>query len=529
MSEEISATIRLFNYRCFGDTNPGLIELRPGFTGFVGTNNSGKSTLLRAFRELKPLFALLSDRNTLQNIQTGSAWNCTFPDTEDPLEIAHDRNSGPVIVDVALNVSQEDELSRVQFSWDRTRQIWSVRLWHGADRIELSQEQVRQHGLTFTNAAGGRAGISTIRAEQVCRIIVNSIYIPAFRHAVAGASGSTGGDLLTGSEFHSHWAAWQAGGIKTQRQRIRRVVEDIENLFDLPRLQLQSAPGSSAIQVFVDGKDYRLREMGAGLTQFLLVLATVAIKQPALVLIDEPELNLHPTLQQQFLTAVASYASYGVLFASHSLGLARTGADQLYSVRRSGGASSVHPWESTPQISELLGELNYASFREIGHERILAVEGMQDVRPIKEILRLLRLEYSTLVIPLGGDEIQSDAAATTISELKRLTGRLYVLLDSERTVEGGPPKAGREKFVEQCKVLNVPVHLTKRRALENYLTDRAVKAGLGPEYSSVEPYQRLKDAAIPWSKRENWRAARELTLEELDGTDLMEFLRSLPQ
>lgn len=527
MSNDVRATIRLFNYRCFGDANPGLIELRPGFTGYVGTNNSGKSTLLRAIRELKPLFALLGDRNTVQNILAGTVWNCSFIDTEDPLEIAHDRNSGPVIVDISFPVASEDELSRLQFAWDRARQTWSARIWHGVDQIELDREHVRQFGLVCKNAAGGLMGISTVRAEQVARIIGNSIYIPAFRHAMAGATGSTGGDLLTGSEFHSHWGAWQAGPIKTQRQRIRRVVEDIESLFDLVGLQLQVAPGSSAIQVFVSGKDYRLREMGAGLTQFLLVLATVAIKQPSLVLIDEPEINLHPSLQQQFLRAVASYASYGVLFASHSLGLARTGADQLYSVRRSDGVSGVHVWDSTPKVAEILGELNYASFREIGHERIVVVEGMQDVRPVKELLRLLRLEMSTLVIPIGGDEIQSDAATTTVSELQRLTGKLHVLLDSERSAEGEPPKAGRQEFVEQCRVLKVPVHLTTRRALENYFTDRAVKAGLGPEHSAIGPYQRLKEAVVPWSKRDNWRAARELTIDELEGTDLLHFLRNL--
>ena|SRR5438270_915385 len=49
------------NYRCFPDSHPARIQIRPGFTAFVGVNNSGKSSLLRFFFELRGLFALLSN------------------------------------------------------------------------------------------------------------------------------------------------------------------------------------------------------------------------------------------------------------------------------------------------------------------------------------------------------------------------------------------------------------------------------------------------------------------------------------
>jgi predicted ATP-dependent endonuclease of OLD family len=46
MSNDAIATITVRNYRCFGDQG-ATFELRPGFTAFVGPNNSGKSILLR--------------------------------------------------------------------------------------------------------------------------------------------------------------------------------------------------------------------------------------------------------------------------------------------------------------------------------------------------------------------------------------------------------------------------------------------------------------------------------------------------
>src|SRR4051812_42750459 len=51
--------IELKNYRCFPDAAPARWTLGPGFTALVGTNNSGKSSLLRFFHEFRSLFGAL--------------------------------------------------------------------------------------------------------------------------------------------------------------------------------------------------------------------------------------------------------------------------------------------------------------------------------------------------------------------------------------------------------------------------------------------------------------------------------------
>jgi predicted ATPase len=88
------------------------------------------------------------------------------------------------------------------------------------------------------------------------------------------------------------------------------------------------------MQVFIDGRSYRLNNLGAGLAQFIVVLGNAAVLRPNFILIDEPELNLHPTLQLDFLTTLGSFAKNGVFFATHSYGLSRSSAELIYSVHR---------------------------------------------------------------------------------------------------------------------------------------------------------------------------------------------------
>jgi hypothetical protein len=69
----------------------------------------------------------------------------------------------------------------------------------------------------------------------------------------------------------------------------------------------------------------------------------------------------------------------------------------------------------------------------------------------------------------------------------------------------------------------------ERRALENYLSDGAVKEVFGPAARGLDPYETLKDLHPPhgWAKGDNWRVARAMRRADLAGTDLGMFLESL--
>ena len=83
----------------------------------------------------------------------------------------------------------------------------------------------------------------------------------------------------------------------------------------------------------------------------------------------------------------------------------------------------------------------------------------------------------------------------------------------------------RTWFSDQAQKLNIRVHLTERRALENYFPEAAVQRVCGIGVKALRPYEPHDGAR--WRKHDNWRIAREIRSEEFEKNDVMRFLREV--
>lgn len=526
--------ISIKNYRCFQDTSPATFSIGKGFIAFVGPNNAGKSSLLKLFYELRSVWSQLESSGTLLNIckQGNNRWNSgDLVDLYDPTEIFCDRNDRPITIDFTFPKPVGSSLPYVESirlncarphssSWSAT-----INFQPQTDQIS-SAVSATANGLWINNV--GQPLLDASEPASLFSALRRSIYVGPFRNAInTGASKYF--DISVGTEFINTWNVWKTGAVKSQNDSIGQVTEDIKRIFGFRTLEINAAQGLNTLQISINGKSYKLRELGSGLAQFIVVFGNVAINRPPFILLDEPELNLHPSLQIDFLTSLASYASEGVLFATHSLGLARSVGDSIYSLRRSDDQITCRPFEQTPNYAEFAGEMSFAAFKELGFEKILLVEGVTDVKTVKQFLRLRDKEHKVIVIPLGGDQLARGGVEQELDELSRITApkNIVALVDSERPSADSPPIEPRLRFEATCKKLKFHVLLTQLRSIENYLVDRAIKEEMGPKYQVLQPYQRLNDLPIHWKKAESWRIARRMTWDELKSTDVGQFLELL--
>ena len=84
----------------------------------------------------------------------------------------------------------------------------------------------------------------------------------------------------------------------------------------------------------------------------------------------------------------------------------------------------------------------------MGCDRILLVEGVNDVKAIQQLLRLFGKEHTTVILPLEGDELVTACRKYQANELRRLSGNIFAVVDSERPGEGAPAAERRRAFGE---------------------------------------------------------------------------------
>jgi hypothetical protein len=358
---------------------------------------------------------------------------------------------------------------------------------------------------------------------DITRLLSSTLYVGPFRNAI-NVGGTDYLDIQIGDAFIKQFRGLKTGPSKKDSNDIQRLTENICKIFEFQALDIIPSADDSSLHITVNGKPYKQHELGSGLAQFIIVLANASIKRPKLILIDEPELNLHPRLQLDFLTTLASYAEEGIWFSTHSIGLARSAAERVYSViRRGDGDSTIRPLDGTPRLAEFLGEMSFSTHRELGLDKVLLVEGPTDVKVMQQFLRMMSKDHKVVLLPLHGHFPE----ATELDEILRITDKVAALIDSERSSPGAPLAQNREAFLELCRDRNLKAQALEHRATENYFPDEIVKREFGPTYRALAPYERLNNADPHWGKSQNWQLAAAMDIDAIKKTDLGKFLESL--
>src|SRR5260221_5387806 len=120
--------ITIKNYRCFQDANPVSFVLHSAVTRFVSVNNAGKSSLLKFFYELRPLFKLLSaPSEEFQNALHSSiphysvGYGMSVKDRDEIFCKLNDRN-----LELAIEFREHQPRNNTTELWNPTKAILNI-------------------------------------------------------------------------------------------------------------------------------------------------------------------------------------------------------------------------------------------------------------------------------------------------------------------------------------------------------------------------------------------------------------------
>lgn len=509
MSAQIRIDLTIGNYRCFSNSSPVSFSLESGRSAaLIGKNNVGKSALMRFFYEFREL---------LVDFWSGSWDHAGNRIVARPASPQIGGKYG--LTDLLDLYPSRDASTSVNFSF----QVGS---------FAAAGEIVREIGASHL-LHKRISNVAHCDADQIRNIFKRMLYIGAHRNLVNQSAGGGGYyDMSVGSSFVTEWDVLK-NGTDTENANIALQAESmVADLVGWDSISLNKSADSQQIYLTRAGSRYSLSELGAGISELILCLVTAAVRRPSWIFIDEPESHLHPALQVKFLESLERLASEGIVFSTHSIGLARACADRILHVKQDkDGTSTVQPLDGVKNYSELMGELSFSQFHEVGYNKLLLCEGVTEVKTLRQFLRLWRLDGSVLIISLGGDALINPQRQDELSEFKRFGVEVFVLVDSERE-SPDHSVSQRDEFIEKCKEIfgAKSAMQTDRRAIENYFTKRAICAAMRSEkYEALSDFGHAKDSRLFWGKNQNWRVAAEMEKSELEATDIGLFFNRLSE
>ena len=508
MNEGTALQVSLSSYRCFCGPVSVDFTLETGkCIAIVGKNNAGKSALMRFFYEFRFL---------LTEFASGS-WG------EDGKHVITRFSNSPNlngvhglygIGDTAQLFPNQNSEAPISFSFKYPGVECEFAISKEGAQYTVTKRLLRIDGVPSPDA----------HLQELFR---NTLYIGAHRNLVNQSAGGGGYyDLSVGSAFVADWDTLK-NGVDIEKARLAHQAEElVRDLLGWDSIAISKS--TDGTQLFISTKKGRfaLSELGTGVSELVICVITAAIKRPSWIFIDEPESHLHPSLQTKFLSALEQLASRGVVFTTHSVGLARAAADSILVMQQDNdGRSKLRPFEAAKNYSELLGELQFSQFHELGFEKILLCEGVTEVKTLRQFLRLWRLDSSVMLVPLGGNALIDPKRNEELSEFNRFGVKIFVLVDSERhSADIANPH--RTNFVSLCETLFGSGHAmqTQRRAIENYFPQNAIQAAMRSEkYRALEGFEDSSSLDPFWGKNQNWRIAAEMKRDDLSGTDLERF------
>ena len=533
--------ITLRNYRGFTSESPASFTLGDGFTAFVGKNNAGKSTCLRAIFELRNLLGDVSKWVGIDQSYT----QIQCPTEPDPTVLLNFDNNSPAFITVEIEPSLEivrDQIiqSTIRIERDGRAILNSIKLSGPEGTTEIKAPIAYQRSVQFENPNEPYAEIqnshghsftySYLNFVSALQLLARSGYYGAYRNAINEGAGQYY-DIAVGTNLITQWDQWKVGLSNANQRAIARVEADIERLLGYKSLEINASADNKTLMVKVNKHPFKLADLGAGVAELIITLSNALVHKPSFILIDEPESHLHPSLQVDFLTTLAGYATHGIAFSTHSIGLAKAISDRTYAITHENNTSSCVLYEKQTHIAELLGNLSYSGYIPSKNFYVLLVEGTTEVKTFQMFLRKLKKDHMYAILPLGGSSLTRENSDHELAEVVRIAGgadKVFAIIDSERQTKGASLDNAHQAFDVTCKKLGITLLITERRATENYFRDAAIKNSLKGNFSALSEFGERTEHGNAWAKSDNWRIADSESPDFFKAHDLGEFINNLP-
>ncbi|MBI5153814.1 AAA family ATPase [Candidatus Poribacteria bacterium] len=511
-----SPTIRgfqIFNYRSFGSDGVRVDPIAK-INVFIGKNNAGKSNVLRFLRQLgKCLGKPGSDRK----------WS------RDPHDVPHGEQ-GPPRFSLILEEqsfwsayrepqSQHGQAPTPEFSLGEATKddggvILQMRLEPGPYPGSTAQSPFRAMNRQDLAILAGSQDLHRSQTEllTLCRQIADNVasyfadifrqprYIPHFRQVRnEAADPTTESDEVTGSRIIAELAERQHPilGKEAEREAFVKIQDFVRSLMGEEHLTIEVPHDKSDIYVNLHGGRLPLESFGTGLHELIIICSALATTSRKLVLIEEPELHLHPDLQRKLMDFMKGTDNTYFVSTHSNVFMDSDPAVCVHHVRHDGRGTTIEHVRTDRAVYLLLDDLGYHASDLLQSNGIVWVEGPSDRVYLNRWLELCGCDWKEGLhysIMFYGGKLLSHLSAEAgnsgadLIKLLRLNRNAFVLIDRDSPRGSDRLRETKKRVIgelgkESCwvtKGVEIENYLTKE-TLDRFLETRLPGNSLSPE------------------------------------------------
>lgn len=299
------------------------------------------------------------------------------------------------------------------------------------------------------------------------------------------------------------------GDYEESTRAMEKLEEFVRQVLNEPQATINVAAENYEISIRTAGSPLlSLSDLGTGVEELLILAMTVATTSNSVMLIEEPEIHLHPTLLRRLVAYLQSDQSGNrFIIASHSPSLINAPNVSVTHVTKTNGISYARSISGITEARDILDDIGAHASDLLQSNYVVWVEGPSDRVYINAWIHELDdsliegVHYS--VVTYGGALLNSFTASSAIVdsaddfiELMRINQHFCVLMDSDKTSASRPINETKKRLKKECEASGNLAWVTWGATIENYYPGDEIAHALEELYPNEAYDHQLNDRYV---------------------------------